>query len=32
MPAARDDYRAYFANKGYGTVNQIQFTLGYDWF
>jgi hypothetical protein len=26
------DYRAYFASQGYGTVNQIQFSLGYDWF
>lgn len=26
------DYRAYFANQGYGTVNQIQFSLGYDRF
>jgi hypothetical protein len=26
------DYRAYFANQGYGTVNQIQLSLGYDRF
>jgi hypothetical protein len=26
------DYRAYFANQGYGTVNQIQISLGYDRF
>ena len=26
------DYRAYFADGGYGKVNQIQFTLGYDRF
>jgi hypothetical protein len=26
------DYRAYFADQGYGTVNQIQVSLGYDRF
>ena len=26
------DYRAYFASDGYGTVSQVQFTLGYDRF
>lgn len=26
------DYRAYFASDGYGTVSQIQLTLGYDRF
>ena len=26
------DYRAYFADSGYGTVNQVQFSLGYDRF
>jgi hypothetical protein len=26
------DWRSYFANQGYGTVNQVQLTLGYDRF
>lgn len=26
------DYRSYFANQGYGTVSQIQLSVGYDRF
>ena len=26
------DYRSYFANQGYGTVNQVQLSVGYDRF